>query len=104
MSRVTRRAWPAVAGRPAELGRRVEAVVAGESWVIDGNYSAVRHLVWSRADTVIWFDLPRRIVMRQVVARVRIGSRADVRRLLSGQLSLMSNTPPTAPKWLRTQA
>ena len=52
-----------------EFGRRVEAVVAGEGWVIDGNYSAVRDIVWAHADTVIWFDLPRRTVMRQIAAR-----------------------------------
>jgi adenylate kinase family enzyme len=54
---------------PEEFARRVEAIVAGEGWVIDGNYSAVRDLVWTRADTVIWFDLPRPTVIRQIVTR-----------------------------------
>jgi len=31
---------------------------SGESWVIDGNYSDVRDIVWSRADTLVWLDLP----------------------------------------------
>jgi adenylate kinase family enzyme len=52
-----------------EFRRHVEAVVAGDGWVVDGNYSAVRDLVWARADTVVWIDLPRRAVMRQVVGR-----------------------------------
>jgi len=52
-----------------EFRRRVEAIVAGDAWVIDGNYSAVRDLVWARADTVIWFDLPRRTVMRRILVR-----------------------------------
>jgi len=54
---------------PEEFRSRVEAVVAADGWVVDGNYSAVRDLVWARADTVVWFDLPRWTVMRQVVGR-----------------------------------
>jgi adenylate kinase family enzyme len=52
-----------------EFRRRVAAVVAGERWVIDGNYSMVRDLVWARADTVVWLDLPKRTVMRQIIWR-----------------------------------
>ena len=39
------------------------------AWVIDGNYSDVRPLVWARADTVLWIDLPRMVVMRRVIWR-----------------------------------
>jgi adenylate kinase family enzyme len=59
-----------------EFRGRVQPLVDGPTWVIDGNYRAVRDLVWARADTVVWFDLPRRTVMRQVVVRT-------VRRALS---------------------
>ena len=52
-----------------EFRGRVEALVAADGWVVDGNYSAVRDLVWARADTVVYFDLPRHVVMRQVVLR-----------------------------------
>jgi adenylate kinase family enzyme len=52
-----------------EFRRVVEAAAAGDSWVMDGNYSAVRPLVWARADTVVWLDLPKWIVMRRVVWR-----------------------------------
>src|SRR5262249_526816 len=48
---------------------RVREHTAGDGWVVDGNYSAVRDLVWSRADTVIWLDLSRPVVMWQVVGR-----------------------------------
>jgi adenylate kinase family enzyme len=53
-----------------EFRRRVAAVVAGERWVIDGNYtSQVKDLVWARADTVVWLDLSRSTVMRRVIWR-----------------------------------
>ena len=48
--------------------------------MIDGNYSDVRPLVWRRADTVVWFDLSRATVMRQLVLRTigRITSKAEL--------------------------
>src|SRR5260370_10676914 len=53
-----------------EFRRRVAAVAAGERWVIDGSYSSkVRDLVWARADTVVWLDLPKRTVMRRIIWR-----------------------------------
>ncbi|MEV0127769.1 shikimate kinase [Dactylosporangium sp. NPDC050688] len=52
-----------------EFRRTVAELAGGDGWVIDGNYGAVRDLVWARADTVVWFDLPRRTVVRQVLWR-----------------------------------
>jgi adenylate kinase family enzyme len=66
---------------PAEEFRvRVAAAASGPSWVIDGNYSTVRDIVWARADTVIWLDLPRRTVMRRIVFRTlrRVGGRVEL--------------------------
>jgi adenylate kinase family enzyme len=40
-----------------------------DGWVVDGNYGAVRDLVWAAADTVVWFDLPRAMVMRRLIGR-----------------------------------
>jgi adenylate kinase family enzyme len=54
---------------PAEFRSRVQVFVAQEAWVVDGNYSSVRPDVWARADTVVWLDLPRSVVMRQLIAR-----------------------------------
>jgi adenylate kinase family enzyme len=48
---------------------RVTEAVSAEGWVVDGNYSAVGDLVWQRADTVVWLDLPRRVVVRRVAVR-----------------------------------
>ena len=53
-----------------EFRRRVAAAAAGERWVFVGNYtSQVKDLVWARADTVVWLDLPRRTVMRRIIWR-----------------------------------
>lgn len=52
---------PGWAERPdEEFAVAVAQAAAGERWVIDGNYSKlVQPLVWDRADTVVWLDLPR---------------------------------------------
>jgi adenylate kinase family enzyme len=58
--------------QPLETGefRRIVAdFTADGGWVVDGNYSKVQDIVWSRADTVIWVDPPRHRVMRQLLAR-----------------------------------
>lgn len=56
--------------RPAEEFRAlVEDFITGDAWVVDGNYSKVRDLVWRRADTVVWLDPPRPAVMRQLMGR-----------------------------------
>ncbi|GAA4566434.1 AAA family ATPase [Planotetraspora kaengkrachanensis] len=52
-----------------EFRRRVAEFAAQDTWVVDGNYSAVRDLLWARADTVVWLDPPRAVVMWQVVTR-----------------------------------
>lgn len=52
------------------LRERTSAAIAGERWVTDGNKSAVRDLVWPRADTVIWLDYP------VAVSLWRLGKRA----------------------------
>jgi adenylate kinase family enzyme len=58
----------------------VAHVVAGDAWIVDGNYSVVRDLVWARADTIVWLDLPRREVMWQITTRSigRVVRRTDL--------------------------
>jgi len=63
---------------PTETFReRVRAAVDGERWVIDGGYSIMRPLTWSRADTVVWLDYPMPLVLgrwaRRTVSRIRSG-------------------------------
>lgn len=47
----------------------VEEFAAGFHWVTEWQYGAVRPLLAERADLMIWLDLPRRVVMRQVIGR-----------------------------------
>lgn len=47
----------------------VSQFTSAPAWIVDGNYSAVRDIVWDRADTVIWIDPPRHTVMRRLAAR-----------------------------------
>ena len=49
-----------------------EAVVEAvhrERWVVEGGYSAVRPLVWERADTVVWLDYPLLVTFGRLLRR-----------------------------------
>jgi adenylate kinase family enzyme len=47
----------------------VDEATRAITWVVDGNYPTVRELLWSRADTVVWLDLPRWLIEWRVVLR-----------------------------------
>ncbi|MET7986559.1 MULTISPECIES: adenylate kinase [unclassified Streptomyces] len=48
----------------------VSTLTAEPCWIIDSlGYPAVRDLLWERADTVIWLDYPRRVIMLRVLRR-----------------------------------
>lgn len=47
----------------------VVAFVAQDAWVTEWQYAAVRERLLERADALVWLDLPRRVVMRQVITR-----------------------------------
>lgn len=48
---------------------RVSLSLCGDRWVVDGNYSIVRDIVWARADTVVWLDYSWPVVMRRILWR-----------------------------------
>jgi adenylate kinase family enzyme len=52
-----------------QLRARAAAATQGDHWVVDGNYSAVRDVVWPRATTIVWLDHARHVVMRRVIWR-----------------------------------
>jgi adenylate kinase family enzyme len=62
---------PAFRERAAEALRR-------DAWVVDGNYSQVRDIVWSRADTVVWLDYSLILILWRLLRRtVRRASRRE---------------------------
>lgn len=48
---------------------KVSRALAGQAWVVDGNYSKVRDITWTRADTLIWLDLPLPLVIKRLFSR-----------------------------------
>ena len=83
----------------AELRARVEPLVAGPAWVIDGSYRGkLGDLVLAHADTVVWLDLPRRVWLprllwrttRRIVLRQELwnGNRETLRNAFWGRESL----------------
>lgn len=48
---------------------KVKKEIDRESWVADGNYKPVRDLLWRNADTLVWLDLPFRVVFWRVLRR-----------------------------------
>jgi adenylate kinase family enzyme len=47
----------------------METSTRSEQWVVDGNYSKVRDLVWGRADTLVWLDYPLMLVFWRLLRR-----------------------------------
>jgi adenylate kinase family enzyme len=71
--------------RPLDRFRALAAeAVAAERWVADGNYSSVRDVVWPRATTIIWLNLPFRVVFGRVLAR-------SLRRAFTGETLWQGN-------------
>jgi adenylate kinase family enzyme len=63
---------------PEQLRARTAVAIADGRWVCDGNYETVRDLVWGRADTLVWLDYDRPLVMARVIRR-------SVRRAITRQ-------------------
>lgn len=68
----------------------VETFTARSGWITEWQYSAVRPLLAERADLMVWLDLSRATVMRQVVRRT-------LRRRVRRQVLWNGNMEP--PLW-----
>jgi adenylate kinase family enzyme len=66
---------------PPEVFRaRVAEAVAAARWVVDGNYSKARDLVWPRADTVVWLDFALPVILWRLLRRTvtRVASHEEL--------------------------
>jgi adenylate kinase family enzyme len=52
-----------------EWEAQVAALIDGDAWVMDGNYSGTLDLRLAAADTVVFIDLPRMVCLWRVVKR-----------------------------------
>ena len=70
---------------------RAAQALSGDGWFVDGNYSQVRHIIWSRADTIVWLDYSLWVILRQLLWRTfrRILTREE---LWSGNRESISKT------------
>lgn len=59
--------WQPVAAQ--EFESAVAVAIEGQAWVADGNYHAVRDLLWSRATHVVWLNYGRLTVFSRVLWR-----------------------------------
>ena len=59
----------------AEFAAAVRRALAGDAWVVEGNYRKVRTVYWSRVEMLVWLDLPLRVanwrVLRRTLRRLR---------------------------------
>lgn len=52
-----------------EFVESVRAAAAAEGWVVDGNYTVARDVLWPRATHVVWLNFSRRVVFARVIRR-----------------------------------
>ena len=77
----------------AVFRERVLAATSGNAWIVDGNYSQSRDIVWPRATHLVWLDYNLALVMGRVLRRTASrllsqrelwnGNRESLRSILS---------------------
>ena len=84
---------------PDDIFRQnISDALTAQNWVVDGNYSVARDIVWSRATTIVWLDYPfyvtfSRLFCRTISRYIRRtelwnGNREDLRGVLFSKDSL----------------
>lgn len=52
-----------------EWRKKVEGLIQGEAWVMDGNFSSTFDIRFAAADTIIFLDMPRLVCLWRVTKR-----------------------------------
>jgi len=68
-----------------QFNERVRDETEHSDWTIDGNYSAVREIIWDRVDTIVWLDMPFIPVFLRIVWRT-------IRRIITQEELWNTNT------------
>jgi hypothetical protein len=92
-------AWQAVP--PEQFRHSVVEATQGACWVADGNYSAVRDLLWSRATHVVWLNYGRFTVFSRLLRRT-LGHGITRKRLSHGNresLRMAFFSKDSVPLW-----
>jgi adenylate kinase family enzyme len=71
---------------------RTHRALSADCWVVDGNYSKVRDIVWIQADTIVWLNYPFPLVLWRLFRRT-------IRRVIMKQEMWESRNRET---WRRT--
>jgi hypothetical protein len=95
-----------------EFRNDVDRLTRQARWVVAGNYDSARHLIWPRADTLVWLDLPLPRVLWRTTLRVfrqartgepiGSGNRQHLGALVFGTEPMLGYTLRTTPQQRRS--
>ena len=84
---------------PDEFAKLADTATSAPRWVVDGNYSVIRDLVWPRATAIVWLNIGfctvlvralRRTLMRSVTGELLYaGNRESLRRAFFSRDSIL---------------
>ncbi len=74
-----------------EFRQLVSEAISSESWVVDGNYSVARDVIWPRATKIIWLNHSFSVVLYRSVTR-SIKRAATKQKLFAGNIESFKQT------------
>lgn len=87
-----------------EFADVVGALAAQGEWIIDGHYRDVRHLIWQRAEMVVWLNYPLPVVALRLLGRFRRKRQVLDAKRSDPELGVVDVTPaahPVTAAWRR---